>query len=144
MRSGLPLTAIVLAGDRVSDDPVTRTAGVPCRALVPVGGGLPRNASYRAQVPGRRGLWIQPVRVPDRARPFSGGVLGRQVEGLRKRPIQLTSRLGWVPALGLFFGWFSLTSGSRPTLTASGPLARRGRYPPSRQHSLPRSTSGLG
>lgn len=31
-----------------------------------------------------------------------------QVEGLRKRPIQLISRLGWVPALGFFFGWLSL------------------------------------
>ncbi|MGB4781436.1 hypothetical protein [Candidatus Methylomirabilis sp.] len=32
------MTAIVLAGDRVSDDPVARAAGVPCKALVPVGG----------------------------------------------------------------------------------------------------------
>lgn len=38
MRSGLPFTAIVLAGDRVPDDPVARAAGVPCKALVPVGG----------------------------------------------------------------------------------------------------------
>jgi hypothetical protein len=31
-----------------------------------------------------------------------------QVEGLRKRPIRLISKLGWVPALGFFFGWLSL------------------------------------
>ncbi|HWR21252.1 MAG TPA: MobA-like NTP transferase domain containing protein, partial [Verrucomicrobiae bacterium] len=31
-----------------------------------------------------------------------------QVEGLRKKPIRLISKLGWVPALGFFFGWLSL------------------------------------
>lgn len=31
-----------------------------------------------------------------------------QVEGLRKKPIQLISQLGWIPALGFFFGWLSL------------------------------------
>lgn len=31
-------TAVVLAGDRGPDDPVARSAGVPCKALVPVAG----------------------------------------------------------------------------------------------------------
>jgi hypothetical protein len=31
-----------------------------------------------------------------------------QVEALRKKPIQLISKLGWVPALGFVFGWLSL------------------------------------
>lgn len=31
-------TAVVLAADRTSDDPVARAAGVPCKALAPVGG----------------------------------------------------------------------------------------------------------
>ena len=38
MRNELPFTAIVLAGDRVPGDPVARAAGVPCKALAPVGG----------------------------------------------------------------------------------------------------------
>ncbi|HWQ69212.1 MAG TPA: nucleotidyltransferase family protein [Patescibacteria group bacterium] len=38
MSHGRPFTAIVLAGDRAPDDPVARAAGVPCKALVPVGG----------------------------------------------------------------------------------------------------------
>lgn len=38
MSSRLPFTAIVLAGDRVPDEPVARGAGVPCKALAPVGG----------------------------------------------------------------------------------------------------------
>jgi len=38
MSSGLPFSAIVLAGDCLPDDPVARAAGVPCKALVPVGG----------------------------------------------------------------------------------------------------------
>jgi hypothetical protein len=38
MSSGLPFTAIVLAGDCLPDDPVARAAGVPCKALVPVVG----------------------------------------------------------------------------------------------------------
>jgi GTP:adenosylcobinamide-phosphate guanylyltransferase len=33
-----PFQAVVLAGDRGPDDPVARRAGVPCKALVPVGG----------------------------------------------------------------------------------------------------------
>lgn len=31
-----------------------------------------------------------------------------QVEALRKQPIRLISRLGWIPALGFFLGWLSL------------------------------------
>lgn len=38
MSTGMPFTAVVLAGDRVPDDPVARAAGVSCKALVPVGG----------------------------------------------------------------------------------------------------------
>jgi len=34
----MPFTAIVLAADRSPDDPVTRAAGVSCKALTPVGG----------------------------------------------------------------------------------------------------------
>lgn len=48
MRSGLPLTVIVLAGDRVSDDPVARTAGVPYKALAPIGGASPWSSAYWA------------------------------------------------------------------------------------------------
>ena len=33
-----PLAALVLAADRGPDDPVARAAGVPCKALAPVGG----------------------------------------------------------------------------------------------------------
>ena len=33
-----PLTALILAGDRKPDDPVAAAAGVPCKALTPVGG----------------------------------------------------------------------------------------------------------
>jgi GTP:adenosylcobinamide-phosphate guanylyltransferase len=33
-----PFTAIIMAADRNPDDPVTRAAGVPCKALTPVGG----------------------------------------------------------------------------------------------------------
>ncbi len=38
MSGGLPFTAIVLAGDRSSQDPVARAAGVPSKVLAPVGG----------------------------------------------------------------------------------------------------------
>lgn len=38
MSSELPFTAFVLPGDRLPEDPVARAAGVPCKALVPVGG----------------------------------------------------------------------------------------------------------
>jgi len=38
MSSGLPFTALVLPGDRLPEDPGARAAGVPCKALVPVGG----------------------------------------------------------------------------------------------------------
>lgn len=31
-----------------------------------------------------------------------------QVEGLRKRPVRLISKLGWMPALGFVVGWLSL------------------------------------
>ena len=33
-----PFTAIIMAADRNPDDPVTRAAGVSCKALTPVGG----------------------------------------------------------------------------------------------------------
>jgi len=33
-----PFTAVVLAADRTGEDPVARAAGVPCKALAPVGG----------------------------------------------------------------------------------------------------------
>ena len=36
--ASMPFTAIVLAADRSSDDPVTRSASVSCKALTPVGG----------------------------------------------------------------------------------------------------------
>jgi GTP:adenosylcobinamide-phosphate guanylyltransferase len=36
--ANLPFTAIVMAADRNPDDPVTRAAGVSCKALTPVGG----------------------------------------------------------------------------------------------------------
>ena len=219
MRSDLPLTAIVLAGDRVSDDPVARAAGVPCKALVPVGG-VPMvlrvlDALAEAQAVGDRILcgpawhaveandelhnlstsgqvkWVEARETPSSSvyavmqslpqehqvllvtadhallnarlvdyfcsearmrdadvvvglaaydlvaaaypemrrtvlRFRDGGVCGcnlyafltargrslvgfwGQVEGLRKKPVQLISKLGWVPALGFFFGLLSL------------------------------------
>jgi len=33
-----PFTAVILAADRTTQDPVARAAGVPCKALAPVGG----------------------------------------------------------------------------------------------------------
>jgi molybdopterin-guanine dinucleotide biosynthesis protein A len=36
--ASMPFTAIILAADRGLDDPVTRVAGVSCKALTPVGG----------------------------------------------------------------------------------------------------------
>jgi len=36
--ASMPFTAIIMAADRGSDDPVTRAAGVSCKALTPVGG----------------------------------------------------------------------------------------------------------
>lgn len=219
MKSGLPFTAIVLAADRAPDDPVARTAGVPCKALVPVGG-VPMvlrvlGALAEAQAIGDRILcgpawhavatndelrklsasgqvkWVEARATPSssvdavirplpqehpvllvtadhallharlvdyfcseaqtrnadvvvglaaydlvasaypemrrtRLRFRGGGVCGcnlyafltargralirfwEQVEGLRKRPIQLISRLGWIPALGFVVGWLSL------------------------------------
>lgn len=219
MSNGQPFTAIVLAGDRVSDDPVARAAGVPCKALVPVGG-VPMvlrvlGALAEAEEIGDRVLcgpawhaveandelhnlsasgqlkWIEARETPSssvyavmqslpqehpvllvtadhallharlvdyfcseaRMRDADvvvglaaydlvaatypemrrtvlkfrdGGICGcnlyafltvrgrslvefwGQVEGLRKKPIQLISKLGWVPALGFFFGWLSL------------------------------------
>ncbi len=219
MSNGQPFTAIVLAGDRVSDDPVARAAGVPCKALVPVGG-VPMvlrvlGALAEAEEIGDRVLcgpawhaveandelhdlsasgqvkWIETRATPSSSvyaamqslpqeRPIllvtadhallharlvdyfcsearardadvvvglaaydlvaatypemrrtvlkfrDGGICGcnlyafltargrclvefwGQVEGLRKKPIQLISKLGWVPALGFFFGWLSL------------------------------------
>lgn len=219
MSNGQPFTAIVLAGDRVPDDPVARAAGVPCKALVPVGG-VPMvlrvlGALAEAEEIGDRVLcgpawhaveandelhnlsasgqvkWIEARETPSssvyavmqslpqehpvllvtadhallharlvdyfcseaRMRDADvvvglaaydlvaaaypemrrtvlkfrdGGICGcnlyafltvrgrslvefwGQVEGLRKKPIQLISKLGWVPALGFFFGWLSL------------------------------------
>ena len=219
MSNGQPFTAIVLAGDRASDDPVARAAGVPCKALVPVGG-VPMvlrvlGALAEAEEIGDRVLcgpawhaveandelhnlsasgqvkWIEARETPSssvyavmqslpqehpvllvtadhallharlvdyfcseaRMRDADvvvglaaydlvaatypemrrtvlkfrdGGICGcnlyafltvrgrslvefwGQVEGLRKKPIQLISKLGWVPALGFFFGWLSL------------------------------------
>lgn len=219
MSSGQPFTVIVLAGDRVPDDPVARAAGVPCKALVPVGG-VPMvlrvlGALAEAEEIGDRVLcgpawhaveandelhnlsasgqvkWIEARETPSssvyavmqslpqehpvllvtadhallharlvdyfcseaRMRDADvvvglaaydlvaatypemrrtvlkfrdGGICGcnlyafltargrclvefwGQVEGLRKKPIQLISKLGWVPALGFFFGWLSL------------------------------------
>ena len=37
-RLSTPFTAVVLAGDRSSEDPVARVAGVPSKSLIPVGG----------------------------------------------------------------------------------------------------------
>jgi NDP-sugar pyrophosphorylase family protein len=37
-RPKTPFTAVVLAGDRSSGDPVAEAAGVSCKALTPVGG----------------------------------------------------------------------------------------------------------
>ena len=36
--TSIPFTAIIMAADRNPDDPVTRAAGVSCKALTPVGG----------------------------------------------------------------------------------------------------------
>ena len=36
--SETPFTAIILAGDRTSGDPLAEAAGVACKSLVPVGG----------------------------------------------------------------------------------------------------------
>jgi GTP:adenosylcobinamide-phosphate guanylyltransferase len=36
--ASMPFTAIIMAADRGPDDPVTRAAGVSCKALTPVGG----------------------------------------------------------------------------------------------------------
>jgi len=36
--TNIPFTAIIMAADRNPDDPVTRAAGVACKALTPVGG----------------------------------------------------------------------------------------------------------
>jgi GTP:adenosylcobinamide-phosphate guanylyltransferase len=37
-KSATPFTAIILAGDRTSGDPLTEAAGVACKSFVPVGG----------------------------------------------------------------------------------------------------------
>ena len=37
-KSTTPFTAIVLAGDRTSGDPLAEAAGVACKSFVPVGG----------------------------------------------------------------------------------------------------------
>ena len=219
MSTGQPFTAIVLAGDRVPDDPVARAAGVPCKALVPVGGvpmvlrvlgalaeaeeigdrvlcgpawhaveandelhdlsasgqvkwietrATPSSSVYAAMqslpqerpillvaadhallharlvdyfcsearardadvVVGLAAYDLVAATYPDMRRTVlrfrDGGICGcnlyafltvrgrslvefwGQVEGLRKKPIQLISKLGWVPALGFFFRWLSL------------------------------------
>ena len=219
MSNGQLFTAIVLAGDRVPDDPVARAAGVPCKALVPVGGvpmvlrvlgalaeaeeigdrvlcgpawhaveandelhdlsasgqvkwietrATPSSSVYAAMqslpqerpillvtadhallharlvdyfcsearardadvVVGLAAYDLVAATYPDMRRTVlrfrDGGICGcnlyafltvrgrslvefwGQVEGLRKKPIQLISKLGWVPALGFFFRWLSL------------------------------------
>lgn len=219
LRSGLPLTAIVLAGDRLPDDPVARVAGVPCKALVPVCGvpmvlrvlgALDESEEIGDRIlcgPARhivdtndelhqlstsgRVKWVEARATPSSSvhavmqsippehpillvtadhallhaklvdyfcsearkrkadvvvglasadlvtatypevrrtilRFRDGGVCGcnlyafltargralvsfwGQVEELRKQPVRLISRLGWVSALGFFFGWLSL------------------------------------
>ena len=219
MSHGQPFAAIVLAGDRLPDDPVARAAGVPCKALVPVGG-VPMvlrvlGALAEAREIGDRILcgpawhvmeaddelhnlsasgqvkWVEARETPSSSvyavmqslpqehpllvvtadhallharltdyfcsaarmrnadvvvglaaydlvaaafpqmrrtvlRFRDGDVCGcnlyafltargrslvsfwGQVEELRKKPIQIISKLGWVPALGFFFGWLSL------------------------------------
>ena len=97
------MTAIVLAGDRVSDDPVARAVGIPYKALVPVGGGLSRNASYRAQISGRRGLWIQPVRVPDARGRSLVGFWGARLKGSTQEtdPAHIETGMGSCPGVVL-------------------------------------------
>ncbi|MBZ0160181.1 nucleotidyltransferase family protein [Candidatus Methylomirabilis sp.] len=219
MKNIPPLTAIVLAADRIPDDPVARAAGVSCKALVPVGG-IPMvlrvlGALAEAEGIGDRVLcgpawhavetheelhrlsvsgqikWVEARETPSSSvlavmqslsqedpvllvtadhallnaqlvdyfcsearmrgadvvvglaaydivaaaypqmrrtvlRFRDGGVCGcnlyafltakgrsligfwGQVEALRKKPVRLISKLGWVSALGFFFGWLSL------------------------------------
>ena len=74
----MPFTAIIMAADRNPDDPVTRAAGVSCKALTPVGG-IPMvlrvlNALEESLETGPRLLCGPPAPLLEQARVLKSGV----------------------------------------------------------------------
>ena len=76
--TSMPFTAIIMAADRHPDDPVTRAAGVCCKALTPVGG-IPMvlrvlNALEESQAVGPRLLCGPPWPLLEQATALKSGV----------------------------------------------------------------------
>jgi hypothetical protein len=76
--ASIPFTAIIMAADRGPDDPVTRAAGVSCKALTPVGG-IPMvlrvlNALEESLAVGPRLLSGPPRPLLDQAAALKSGV----------------------------------------------------------------------
>jgi GTP:adenosylcobinamide-phosphate guanylyltransferase len=76
--ASMPFTAIIMAADRNPDDPVTRAAGVSCKALTPVGG-IPMvlrvlNALEESQAVGPRLLSGPPRPLLEQAVALKSGV----------------------------------------------------------------------
>src|SRR5210317_1742475 len=76
--ASMPFTSIIMAADRGPDDPVTRAAGVSCKALTPVGG-IPMvlrvlNALEESQAAGPRLLCGPPWRLLEQAAALKSGV----------------------------------------------------------------------
>ena len=73
-----PLSAIILAADRNPDDPVSRAAGVSCKALAPIGG-IPMvlrvlNALQQSQAIGARLLCGPPRPLLEQAAALKSGI----------------------------------------------------------------------
>ena len=76
--ASMPFTAIIMAADRNPDDPVSRAAGVSCKALAPVGG-IPMvlrvlNALEKSMAAGPRLLCGPPWPLLEQATALKSGV----------------------------------------------------------------------
>jgi len=76
--TSIPFTAIIMAADRNPDDPVSRAAGVSCKALAPIGG-MPMvlrvlNALQQSQAIGARLLCGPPWPLLEQAAALKSGI----------------------------------------------------------------------